>query len=155
MLTFFTELYYYKHKTKCSIEVKFWNKVCMALLYSRDTTIRIHIHAETLSKIITNEDTSLEKYTSHILFESVANGLCVCEMWVGDGTDCNILTPVPLTIAAFLSHSAGLLDRGSLGAASPLSGAGSHYLELQLELQLTDANKRTAHPVAPSWTVIA
>ena len=39
------------------------------MLYSRDETIRIHIHAETLSTIMTNE-----KYTSHTLF---AKGLCV------------------------------------------------------------------------------
>ena len=35
-----------------------------------------------------NKHTSLEKYTSHILFERV-----VCERLVGDRTDCNILTP--------------------------------------------------------------
>ena len=37
-----------------------------------------------------------EKCTSHTLFERVAKGLwkgCVCERWVGDWTDCNILTP--------------------------------------------------------------
>ena len=45
---------------------------------------------------MTNEHTSLEKYTSHTLFskglqkgwERVMN-----ERWVGEGTDCNILTP--------------------------------------------------------------
>ena len=48
---------------------------------------------------MTNEHTSLEKYTSHTLFERVAKGLekgcerVVCERWVGDWTDCNILTP--------------------------------------------------------------
>ena len=47
------------------------------LLYSHDTTIRIHIHMETKSTIMTNEHTSLEKYTSHTLFERVAKGLCV------------------------------------------------------------------------------
>ena len=45
------------------------------LLYSRDTTIRIH--TETSSTIMTNEHTSLEKYTSYTLFERVAKGLCV------------------------------------------------------------------------------
>ena len=40
--------------------------------------------------------------------------------------NCNILTQVPLTIAALLPHSAGLLNRGPEGP-SPLSGAGSHY----------------------------
>ena len=49
----------------------------MNMLYSRDTTICIHIHAETKSTIMMNEHTSLEKYTSRILFERVAKGLCV------------------------------------------------------------------------------
>ena len=45
-----------------------------AMLYSRDTTIRIHIYVETWSTIMTNEHTSLEKYTSHTLCERL-----VCE----------------------------------------------------------------------------
>ena len=59
---------------------------------------------------MTNEHPSLEKYTSHTLCERV-----MCERWVGDWTDCNIFTPVPLSLAAFLSHSAGLLNRESWG----------------------------------------
>ena len=47
------------------------------MLYIHDTTIRIHIHAETKSTIMMNEHSSLEKYTSHTLFERVAKGLCV------------------------------------------------------------------------------
>ena len=38
------------------------------MLYSHDTSIRIHIHAEIKSTIMTNEHTSFEKYTSHTLF---------------------------------------------------------------------------------------
>ena len=45
------------------------------VLYSCDTTIRIHIHAETKSAIMTNEHISLEKYASHTLFEMVKKGL--------------------------------------------------------------------------------
>ena len=40
-------------------------------------------------KGMTNEYTSLEKYTSHTLFERVCERV-VCERWVGDWTDCNI-----------------------------------------------------------------
>ena len=47
------------------------------MLCSRDTTIRIRIHAETKSTIMTNEYSSLEKYTSHTLFVRVMKGLCV------------------------------------------------------------------------------
>ena len=60
----------------------------------------------------------------------------MCERWVGNGTDCNILTPIPLTIASLLPHSAGLLNQSPEGP-SPLSETGSHCLELQLKLQLT------------------
>ena len=58
---------------------------------------------------MTNEHTSLEKYTSHTLFpKRVAKGLTpvMYKRWVGDGTDCHILTP---------SSSAGLLNYGSWG----------------------------------------
>ena len=48
----------------------------------------------------------------------------MCERWVGDGTDCNILTQVLLIIAALLSHSTGLLNRGSWG---PKPSAGSWF----------------------------
>ena len=45
---------------------------------------------------MTNEHTSLEKYTSHTLFSKglrKGSERVVCKRWVGDGTDCNILTP--------------------------------------------------------------
>ena len=89
---------------------------------------------------MTNEHTSLEKYTSHPLFERVAKGLCVRGELETEQT-ATYWPPVPLTIAALLSHSAGQLDRGPEGP-SPLLGAGSHCLELQLEpqLQLTPTN---------------
>ena len=56
-----------------------------------------HIHAETKSTIMTNEHSSLEKYTSHTLCERV-----MCKRWVGDWTDSNILT---LSSSAFSSTS--------------------------------------------------
>ena len=74
----------------------------------------------------------------------------MCGKWVGDRTDCNILTPKFLCIAAaLLPHSVRLFNRGPEDP-SPLSGAGSHCLELQLELQLqlTSTNStRLWHPV--------
>ena len=72
-----------------------------------------------------NKHTSLEKYTSHTLF---SKGLCVIGELEREQT------------ATLLSHSAGLINQGSLRAASLLSGAGSHCLKLQLKLQLTDSN---------------
>ena len=113
------------------------------VLYSRDTTIRIHIHAETKSTIMTNEHTSLEKYTSHTLFERVVKGLCVRGVFETEKT-ATYWPPVPLTIAALLSHSAGLLNRGSWG---PKPSAGSWFSLPQTAtrtptngLQLTDSN---------------
>ena len=63
---------------------------------------------------MTNEDTSLEKYTSHALFEMVAKGLCVRGELETEQT-VTYWPPVPLSLAALLSRSAGLLNRGSWG----------------------------------------
>ena len=89
---------------------------------------------------MSNERASLEKYTSHTLFsKELRKGSC----WLCVGGEleteqtATYWPQVPLAIATLLSHSAGLLNRGSMKAASPLFGAGSHWLELQLEVQLT------------------
>ena len=91
---------------------------------------------------MTNEHTSLEKYTSHTLFERVTKGLCV-RGELETETDCNILTP---SSSDYSSTSFLILlgcSTGGPGGPSPLLGAGSHCLELQLELQLTDSNYGT------------
>ena len=88
---------------------------------------------------MTNEHTSLEKYTSHTLFsKGLRKGwrwLCVWGELETEQT-ATYWPQVPLTIAALLPHSVGLLNRGP-ESPSPLSGAGSHCLKLRLELQLT------------------
>ena len=53
------------------------NEYYIYMLYSHDTTIRMHVHEETKSTIMTNEHRSFEKYTSHTLCERVAKVLCV------------------------------------------------------------------------------
>ena len=63
---------------------------------------------------MTNEHTSLEKYTSHTLFEKVAKGLCVRGELETEQT-ATYWPPVPLSLAALLSRSAGLLNWGSWG----------------------------------------
>ena len=92
-----------------------------------------HIHEETKSTIMTNEYTSLENYTTSyliwIILEKVTKGLCVRGELETEQT-ATYWPPVPLTIAALLSHSAGLLNRDSWGP-SLLLGASSHCLELQ------------------------
>ena len=72
---------------------------------------------------MTNEHTSLEKYTSHTLFVRVAKGLCVRGELETEQT-ATYWPQVPLTIAALLSHSAGLLNQGSWG---PKPSAGSWF----------------------------
>ena len=72
---------------------------------------------------MTNEHTSLEKYTSHTLFETVAKGLCVRGELETEQT-ATYWPQVPLTIAVLLSHSAGLHNRGSWG---PKPSAGSWF----------------------------
>ena len=55
----------------------------------------------------------------------------MCERWVGDWTETATYWPlVPLSLAALLSRSARLLNRGPWGP-NPLPRAGSHCLELQ------------------------
>ena len=80
---------------------------------------------------MTNERSSLDKYTSHTLF---SKGLCVRDELETEQTAA-YWPQVPLYLAALLSHSAGLLNRESWGS-SPLLGAGSYCLELQQ----TDSN---------------
>ena len=97
-----------------------------------------HIHAEKTPTIMTNEHTSLEKYTSHTFCERV-----MCESWVGDWTNCNILTPSSFVFSSTSSRSAGLLNRGSWG---PIALCWVLILSTAFYLQLTDFNK-------PKWSV--
>ena len=63
--------------------------------------------------IKTSEDSSLEKYTSHFIFERV-----VCERELEAEQNCNILTPTLMDIKEFFSRSPGLLKRGPVGPTS-------------------------------------
>ena len=70
---------------------------------------------------MTNEHTSLEKYTSHFIrkgCEKVAQGLCVRDERETEQT-ATYWSQVPLSLAVLLFRSAGLLNRGSWGP-SPL-----------------------------------
>ena len=118
-------------------------KVNAPLLHNHDTTN--YMYTYTCGNIINNIDerTHFFKkiYLSHFILETVAKGLCVR----GELETATYWPQVPLTRAALLSHSAGLFNRGSLRAASPLSGAGSHCLEMQLELQLQLTPTNSSH----------
>ena len=91
--------------------------------------------------IINNNDERthfFRKYTSHTLFERVAKGLCVRGVLETEQTT-TYWPQVPLAIAALLLFLLACSIGGPEGS-SPLLGAGSPYLELQLKLQLTDSN---------------
>ena len=81
---------------------------------------------------MTNEHSSLEKYTSHTLFEMVAKGLVMCEKWVGDWTNCNILTPSSFVFSSTSFSFCWAAQSGVLGAHSLLLGAGSLFSILSL-----------------------
>ena len=64
-----------------------------------------------VNTIMTNEHASWEKYTSHFIRKGCER--VICERWIGDWTKTAAYwPPVPLSLAAFLSLSAGLLNRG-------------------------------------------
>ena len=67
----------------------------------------------------------------------------MCERWVGDWTDCNILTPSSSDYSSTSFSFGWAAQPGAPEGPSSLLGAGSHCLELQLELQLTDSNYGT------------
>ena len=82
-----------------------------------------------VNTIMTNEYTSFEKYTSHFIRRGCER--VMCERWVGDWTEtATYWLPVPPSLAALLSHSAGLLNRGPWGP-NPLLRTSSHCRELQ------------------------
>ena len=100
---------------------------------------------------MTNEHTSLEKYTSHTLFERVAEGLCVGGELETEQT-ATYWPQVPLSFAALLSHSAGLLNRGSWG---PKPSAGSRFSLPRTAIRTsisTDSNSELF--VAPGYIIV-
>ena len=112
----------------------------------------MHTRGNIVNTIMKNGHNSLEKYTSHTLFEMVRKGYerVMCERWVGNWAEtARYWLLALLAIAALLSHPAGQLNlRAELSAVS-----GSHCFELQQltpnsDLQLTEL------PVAPGYIIV-
>ena len=80
--------------------------------------IHIYMQEHNGDTIKTSGHTSLEKYTSHIIWKG-----CVWE-GVGDWTELQHNDPHSMAITAFLSRSPGLLNRGPRGLVS--LGHGPH-----------------------------
>ena len=116
---------------------------------------------------MTNEHTSLEKiYLSHFILERVAKwlrkGWCWWEVCWRLTESATYWPQAPVTIAALLSHSDGLLNRGPEGR-SPLSGAGSHSAGILsptasgthcLELTICLLRTPTDPSVAPGYIIV-
>ena len=74
----------------------------------------------------------------------------MCERWVRDWTNCNILTPSSFVFGSISSSFCRAAQSGVLRAHSPLLGAGSLYSILSPThwLQLTEL------PVAPGYIIV-
>ena len=96
----------------------------------------IHMHAETKSTIMTQFFRKI--YLSHF----IRNGCerVMCERWVGDWTNCNILTPSSFVFSSTSFSFCWDAQSGVLRAHSPLLGVGSLYNILSPTpwLQLTE-----------------
>ena len=117
------------------------------MLYSH--IIHIHIHAETKSTLMTNEHTSLEKYTSNTLFEMVEKGLYV-RIELETEQTATYWPLVSLSLVALLSRSAGLLNRRSWG---PIALCWVLVLSTASYLQLTDS-KLTQLSATPGYIIV-
>ena len=99
---------------------------------------------------MTKEHTTLEKYTSHNLFEWVAKGLCVRDEFETEQT-ATYWPQVPLIIAALLSHSAELLKRGSW---EPKPSAGSWFSLPRTATRTPTAPDSNSEPVCGTDYII-
>ena len=116
-----------------------------------------YTYTYTCGNIINNNDERIhffrKTYLSHFILERVAKGLCVRGELETEQTAA-YWPQVPLTIAALLSRSAGLLNRGSLRAASPQSGVGSQYPELQFRTSTATDSNWLKLSVAPGYIIV-
>ena len=92
---------------------------------------------------MTNEHSSLEKYTSHFIRKGCER--VMCERGVEDWTNCNILTPNSSVFSSTSFSFCWAAQSGVLRVHSPLLGAGSLYSILSPTnlLQLTEPLCRT------------
>ena len=123
------------------------------VLYSHDTTIRIHIQAETLSTIMTNEHTFLEEYTSHSLFtKGLWKGWC-CYVWEVSWRRRETVTYWP-QIPSFSSCWAtrpGVTESHKPSACKLILTLASY---LQLELQFEHNSNCPKPTVAPGYIIV-
>ena len=97
-----------------------WN-----VLYSRYTTI--HAYMRKLSQH--NNEERAQFFGKIYLSHFIGNGCerVMCERWVGDWTNCNLLTPSSFVFSRTSFSFCWAGQSGDLRAHSPLLGAGSLY----------------------------
>ena len=100
------------------------------MLHSHNHDIYIQLYTYTCGNIINNNDEQTHFFRKIYLSHFIRKGCerVMCERWVGDWTDCNILIP---TSSVFSSTSFSFCSAAQPG----ILGAGSHYSVL---LQLTE-----------------
>ena len=100
---------------------------------------------------MTNEHASLEKYTSHTLFEMVAKGLWKSYVWEVSwrlNRDCNILTP---SSSVFSSTSFSFCWAAQPGVPRAQPSAESKF---SLPRTATTDSKTTELPLAPGYIIV-
>ena len=90
-------------------------------------------------------------YLSHFIRKGSKR--VVCERWVGDWIDCIILTLSSSDYSSTSFSFCWAAQPGVTEGPSPLLGADSHCLKLQLELQLPDSNSLELF-VAPGYIIV-
>ena len=103
-------------------------------------TTMIHIYMRKHSQHNNDERTQFFRkiYLSHFIRKGCER--VMCESWVGDWTNCNILTCSSFVFSSTSCSFCWAAQSGVLRAHSPLLGAGSHYSILSPTnwLQLTE-----------------
>ena len=110
-----------------------------------------YICGNIVNTIKTNGHSSLEKYTSHTLFEMVAKGLRKGYVWEVNwrlNRDCNILTP---NSSVFSSTSFSFCWAAQPGALRAQPSAESWF---SLPRTATTDSKLTEFPVAPGYIIV-
>ena len=114
--------------------------------------IHIQLYTYTCGNIINNNDKRTQFFRKIYLSHFIRNGCerVMCERWVGDWTNCNILTPSSFIFSSTSFSFCWAAQLRVLRAHSPLLGAGSLYSILSSTnwLQLTQLS------VAPGYIII-
>ena len=125
------------------------SKCCIAV-------IRIQLYTYTCGNKINNNDERTRFFRKIYLSHFIRKGCkrVMCEWWVGEWTNCNILTPSSFVFIITSFSFCWTAQSGVLRAHSPLLGAGSHYSILSPTnwLQLTGTYSRTGlyHCLTPT-----